>query len=96
MADQWVLRIVGSPVELWFNPEDTTDGLWIIDYDPDGYEGCGDWTHTKDRRRARRFPSAAAVLDYYRQQSTVLPLRPDGKPNRPLTMFTNSADRVPS
>jgi hypothetical protein len=95
-TEQWVIRFVGTAAQLVADPNNLDDGAWLVDYDPDGNGGTGDWTFTTNRAEARRFPSAAAALECWRQPSTVLPTRPDGKPNRPLTGFTISADRVPS
>ena len=38
--------------------------------------------------KAMRFEDAACALAYWRLQSTLVPFRPDGKPNRPLTALT--------
>jgi hypothetical protein len=82
--NEWVMRCVGV------GPLDAPThmiGRWLKAHDPDMYDGSG-WTEwTDDVHFARRFPSAAAALDYWRRQSTVRPLRADGKPNRPLTGY---------
>jgi hypothetical protein len=41
-----------------------------------------------------RFADLAAAVACWKRQSTVRPLRPDGKPNRPLTAFTITFDQV--
>lgn len=44
------------------------------------------------RQRARLFLSAGEILDLWRRQNTLPPLRPDGKSNRPLTAYTISLE----
>jgi hypothetical protein len=61
---------------------------WLKDFDPDANEGLGFVEWTDDREEARVFDGVEDVHAYWSQQSTALPLRPDGKPNRPLTAFT--------
>lgn len=69
-------------------------GLYVKAYDPDMYDGRG-WTEwTDDPNLARRFPTPAVALDFWRRTSTVRPLRPDGKPNRPLTAYSIEVVRV--
>jgi hypothetical protein len=62
-------------------------------YDPDGYEGRGYIALTQHVEQALRFPSFEAVLDCWKMQSTTVPLRDDGKPNRPLTAYSASPVR---
>ena len=38
--------------------------------------------------QAMRYEDAACALAYWKRQSTLMPFRPDGKPNRPLTALT--------
>lgn len=74
-------------------------GIWIADhqgwlsfYDPDytvdGNPHTGLVDITADPAKAMRFETAIDAGECWRQQSTTRPLRPDGKPNRPLTAFT--------
>ena len=61
-------------------------GAWLVSYDPEGNDGNGDanWSHD---------PAAAMLLtpQEWAVLSTAVPAnrprRPDGKPNRPITMF---------
>lgn len=73
------------------------DGEWLgyllgydPDYQPEGYDGpvSGFVDVTNDPARAKRFDHPGDVHDLWRQQSTTVPHRPDGEPNRPLTRFT--------
>ena len=38
--------------------------------------------------RALQFPSVVEAMEFWRQVEPRQPIRPDGKPNRPLTTFT--------
>jgi hypothetical protein len=58
---------------------------WLKAYDADGMAGFGLIDTTDNRAEARRFPSLEAVLECWRTQIRVQPLRDDGRPNRPLT-----------
>ena len=63
-------------------------GMYLHSADFDANGGIGDMAFTSDPARAMRFASSDEVLELWHTQSTVLPLRPDGKPNRPLTALT--------
>jgi hypothetical protein len=63
-------------------------GKFVADYDPDGCSGRGRLSTTSDPTSALRFADVGPAMKCYRQQSTVAPLREDGRPNRPLTAFT--------
>jgi hypothetical protein len=63
------------------------DGAWLVSYDPAGCDGCGDGTWSRDPAEAARFtPQEWAEL--WTASPENRPLRPDGKPNRPITMFS--------
>ena len=61
---------------------------WVVSCDVDAREGRGSVELSKDPARALRFATAAEALQYWQRQSSVQPLRDDGKPNRPLTAYT--------
>lgn len=70
------------------------DGQWLVDYDPTrpGFdpEGGRMLCHlvaTANRATARRFANAAEALEFVHRADGI---RPDGKPNRPITAFTLS------
>jgi hypothetical protein len=65
-----------------------TDGSYLARYDPEAAEGNGAAEWTPDAARAMTFATAEAAVSCYRAVPLNRPLRPDGKPNRPLTMFT--------
>jgi hypothetical protein len=70
------------------------DGQYLRSYDPDAFDGQGDMTATHDLKEAKHFSDIKAAMEFYRQVSTVRPVRGDGKPNRPLTAFTVSFKSV--
>lgn len=82
MNDDFVLYVVedastGDPV-----------GMWLHRYDPDAFDGRGQIVFTPLKSEAQRFPSMIEAMACWKQPSTRVPLRDDGKPNRPLTAFT--------
>jgi hypothetical protein len=63
-------------------------GCFVKSVDFNAFEGRGHVTVTLKRRRAKEFPDFKAALEYWQTISTEVPVRPDGKPNRPLTAYT--------
>lgn len=63
------------------------DGMWVQHYNPDGRKGVGELMATPFPEQARKFKDFNEAVSYWRQQSTVIPYRSDGKPNRPLTAY---------
>lgn len=65
-------------------------GEYIESFDPNARHplGLGKVTFTSDVRRARRFPGISEALAFWKTQSPTVPLRDDGRPNRPLTAYT--------
>lgn len=67
---------------------------YVIACDVDAFDGRGDAVFGT-LAAARVFADAGAALAYWKRQSTVRPLRPDGKPNRPLSAFTVEIQDAP-
>ena len=69
-----------------------TDGLpvgnYLASYSPEGADGNGVAKWTPDAAQAMTFATAEAATSCYRAVPYNRPLRADGKPNRPLTIFT--------
>jgi hypothetical protein len=84
----YVMKIFGTAFEELPEPE------YLKSYDPDAYLGAGKIVTTKDRASALKFADAWSVMEEWKKQSTVVPLRMDGKPNRPLSAFTISPEPV--
>jgi len=80
--------------EVFFTPQSLA-GMWVVRCDVDAYSGRGKLDATVDPDNAARFATMAEAMLYYRRQSTVQPLRADGKPNRPLTAYSVSIEQLP-
>lgn len=70
------------------------DGQYLVDYDPTWLD-IGEYglliktlKTSPDIADAKRFDDAGAAFECWRMVSPNNPMRPDGKPNRPLTAFT--------
>jgi len=63
-------------------------GQYLKSYDPNAHGGRGTAEWTVDIAKAMVFPNPTALLRFWKQISKVQPIRPDGKPNRPLTAFS--------
>lgn len=61
---------------------------FLVGCDFNGRDGWGTYDVSGDPGDARRFKTMADAVDYYRRTSDVRPIRPDGRPNRPLTALT--------
>lgn len=72
-------------IRLWGDTD--VNGMWLKTYDPNANDGRGHIDLTTKESEGMAFDDQVAALEFWRQQSTVRPLRPDGKPNRPLTAF---------
>lgn len=82
----WIFSIAGVA-----GPIDS----WLLDFDVDANEGRGGVKITKMPQHAMQFKSMADALAAYHKQSKVQPLRDDGKPNRPLTVYDAVIRRIP-
>lgn len=63
-------------------------GMWLASFDANAHDGRGDASFTSRPEKALAFDDRVQALELWRTQSTVRPLREDGKPNRPLTAMT--------
>ena len=70
-------------------------GMFLAAYDPEAHGGCGSAAWTDDPAGAMTFADARAAYECYRKVPRNCPVRPDGKPNRPLTSATVIIERVP-
>lgn len=61
---------------------------------PDAKQGMGDEGWTDDVAKAQKFPSFEAAMACWNAQSKARPLRPDGRPNKPLTAFSVTVEQV--
>lgn len=79
-----VLRILG-PAGVAAMP--VPGAYYVKSLDVDANDGRGSVVTTSNLDEAVRFADAGAALEFWQRQSTVRPVRPDGKPNRPLTSY---------
>jgi hypothetical protein len=63
-------------------------GGFVVACDVEARDGRGRVTFSVVEADARRFADVGEALDYWKRPSTVRPLRPDGKPNRPLSAYS--------
>ena len=70
------------------------DGQYVVEYDPScaGMDSLSHLLTTPDRSKARRFRTYEEAWNYSRQVDPREPVRHDGQPNRPLTVFTTEID----
>jgi hypothetical protein len=69
-------------------PQKALVGQYLAAYDPEAHDGMGEAEWTTNPDLAMRFPNQVAALECWRTVPASRPLRPDGKPNRPLCAFT--------
>jgi hypothetical protein len=74
--------------------DETAPATYVVACDVDAYEGIGAVT-VGSLPHAKRFAHAAEAWEFWKRQSTVRPLRADGKPNRPLSALTVEFVTVP-
>lgn len=86
-ADAVTLAIAGA--------EGTTVlGDYLEWSDPNAKFGRGDDGWTSDLAKAKKFATFDAAMKCWKQQSTLVPTRLDGKPNRPLTAYSVSVEEI--
>ena len=68
------------------------DGRWLAYYDPTKNGMHGEIRSTADPAHALGFADSTDALDLWRRAHG---LRPDRRPNRPLTAFTVSIEPLP-
>lgn len=66
----------------------TSVNAFLKAYDPDANGGRGAIAFTSSREDAMHFNGFLEAMECWKQQSTVQPIRLDGKPNRPLTAYS--------
>lgn len=69
---------------------------WLQSYDgPEDVHGERQIVVTTKKEDAKRFDSMLAATTFWTQTSETVPIREDGKPNRPLTGLTVLIEKVP-
>ena len=64
------------------------EGQWLKSFNHEAFGGQGHAVFTDDPDEALKFASNAAAFEFWCPQSETKPLRPDGRPNKPLTALT--------
>lgn len=85
------IRIVGSAD----GRPDYWDGQYLVTWDFEARGGRGWGTFSPHVKVAKRFATRAQAIAFWRRQSRTVPIRPDGKENRPLTAFTIETEEIP-
>lgn len=89
-----VIRFVALAVIRTGDSDEVPEGAYLAAFDPEAFEGRGHAAWTTDLALAQRFEDAAEALTFWKTVPKCRPLRPDGKPNRPLTAFTITVQRL--
>lgn len=89
-TDRWVIRVI----EAADGRKSEYDGQYVRTFDPDYGGGLGRVWTTEKIEDAILYKTFAEAAEAWKAQSKVRPLRPDGKPNRPMTAFTVEIFRV--
>ena len=83
MATRHILRIVTDP-------HDPDGWPWLAGYQPVSHTVLT----TDNPAEALWWHSAEGAINYYRQVDPQQPVRPDGQPNRPLTVLSVQFDTI--
>ena len=78
-----VIEILGAPLHGNFPIP-----MLLVECDVDAPVGTGAVVFSNSPTRAMKFEDVVDAIKYIQRQSTVKPLRVDGKPNKPLTAWT--------
>jgi hypothetical protein len=70
-------------------------GQWLSFFNHEAFNGQGWGSFTSDLQKAKRFRNREEALSFWKRQSEIRPLRPDGAPNRPLTALTIEIEPLP-
>jgi len=70
-------------------------GEYLVSFDHEARDGQGLGTFSPRLTRAMIFDTREEAMEFWQRQSTVKPLRPDGKPNRPFSATSISIEPLP-
>lgn len=94
----FVMRVLAMNGRYYNEDEMRAEGFptpcYIAEYDLDYAGGKGRARLTGDVGDALVFDSSVEVLEAWRAVSKSMPVRDDGKPNRPLTAYTITPEEV--
>lgn len=83
----YVIRLLGYATKPLWAEEDARPGEYLKFYDPDGDGGAGTIVTSPNIDEAIKYTSAIEAGRARNLISTILPVRLDGKPNRPLSAW---------
>jgi hypothetical protein len=86
--DKYVMCILGSATITY------KQTYYLLSYDLEYADGIGRADLTEDKTVAMTFDSVAEVFEAWKGRSKTHPDRLDGKPNRPLTAFFISVEKI--
>lgn len=84
MSERYVIKIVAAADGGYASQA----GRYVASFDADAHHGRGEITVTREAPCALIFHDPGAAFEFWKTQSTTMPFRIDGKPNRPLTAYT--------
>ena len=90
----YAIRCCGL-VKCWDGSTGWPAGAFLAEYDPEANNGRGEIWWTEDIARAVSFPDAKGAIACYRAVPANRPVREDGKPNCPLTVFSVEFVKLP-
>lgn len=61
------------------------EGWYVKSFDHEAYEGRGYAEFTQYQHEAMQFNDVSEAMEFWQRRAKCRPLRPDGKPNRPMT-----------
>jgi len=70
------------------------EGQWVQSFDHDAYNGRGFGMFTNEIEKAIQFKDLEEAMTFWKKQSSINPIREDGKPNRPMTALTVTIERI--
>ena len=88
---QVIVQVVGAASAI----ETPHDGGYVVAWNPHTQFGMLELTSTPERRLAHRFDGPQEAISQWQAISKYYPMRPDGKPNRPLTGITIAIEAAP-
>ena len=80
----YIIRILGLAGKSRTSPVDCPIGHYVKEYSAKSHNGAGSLVTTIFPDNARTFPDLQSVHNFINQSAG---LRPDGKPNKPLTAY---------
>lgn len=83
-------------MEIWADADGNTvsERTFLAEYDADVDAYRGRVVLTNDINKAMRFADFQDMMACWQRVSKTVPLRPDGRPNRPLSAFSITATTV--